>query len=263
MKTVTINTLNSYKIAGEKFPVITAYDSAFARQIEHASIDVILVGDSLGNVILGYTSTVPVTMDDMLHHTGAVSRGNNKSLIVADMPYMSYATKEDTLANSARLMQAGAQMVKVEGGSWLEESVFSLSQRGVPVCGHLGLTPQSFNKLGGYKVQGRDEEGAELILRDAKALQEAGADMLVLECVPTELATTITKALDIPVVGIGAGPNTDAQVLVLYDMLGFSPRIPKFTKNFLAETNSVQLALQAYANAVRSGDFPQAEHGFK
>jgi len=153
--------------------------------------------------------------------------------------------------------------VKVEGGAWLEESVFSLSQRGVPVCGHLGLTPQSFNKLGGYKVQGRDDEGAELILRDAKILQEAGADMLVLECVPTELATTITEALDIPVVGIGAGPNTDAQVLVLYDMLGFSPRIPKFTKNFLAETNSVQLALQAYADAVRSGAFPQPEHGFK
>jgi 3-methyl-2-oxobutanoate hydroxymethyltransferase len=263
MKSVTINTLNNHKTAGDKFPVITAYDSAFARQIELAGIDVILVGDSLGNVILGYSSTVPVTMDDMLHHTGAVSRGNSKSLIISDMPYMSYATEEDTLANAALLMQAGAQMVKVEGGAWLEESVFSLSQRGVPVCGHLGLTPQSFNKLGGYKVQGRDDEGAELILRDAKILQEAGADMLVLECVPTELATTITEALDIPVVGIGAGPNTDAQVLVLYDMLGFSPRIPKFTKNFLAETNSVQLALQAYADAVRSGAFPQAEHGFK
>ena len=263
MKSVTINTLNNHKAAGDKFPVITAYDSAFARQIELAGIDVILVGDSLGNVILGYTSTVPVTMDDMLHHTGAVSRGNSKSLIIADMPYMSYATEEDTLANAALLMQAGAQMVKVEGGSWLEESIFSLSQRGVPVCGHLGLTPQSFNKLGGYKVQGRDDAGAELILRDAKILQEAGADMLVLECVPTELATTITEALDIPVVGIGAGPNTDAQVLVLYDMLGFSPRIPKFTKNLLAETNSVQLALQAYADAVRSGDFPQAEHGFR
>ncbi len=263
MKPITINTLNQYKESGKKFPVITAYDSAFARQIELAGVDVILVGDSLGNVILGYSSTVPVTMADMLHHTGAVCRGNSKSLIIADMPFMSYATTESTLANAALLMQAGAQMVKVEGGAWLEESVYTLSQRGIPLCGHLGLTPQSFNKLGGYKVQGRDEAAAEVILRDAKTLQEAGADMLVLECVPTELADTITQALDIPVIGIGAGPNTDAQVLVLYDMLGFSPRIPKFTKNFLADTGDVQLALKAYAEAVRNGEFPQAEHGFK
>lgn len=263
MKSVTITTLNNYKAAGEKFPVITAYDSAFARQIELAGLDVILVGDSLGNVILGYDSTVPVTMSDMLHHTRAVCRGNSKSLIIADMPFMSYATKEATLENATLLMQAGAHMVKVEGGAWLQESVFSLSQRGIPVCGHLGLTPQSVNKLGGYKVQGREEDEAELIMRDANTLQEAGADMLVLECVPTELATKITETLDIPVIGIGAGPNTDAQVLVLYDMLGFSPRIPKFTKNFLAETSDVQLALKAYADAVRNGEFPQAEHGFK
>ena len=263
MKAISINTLNDIKQGGEKFAVITAYDAAFARQTELAGIEVVLVGDSLGNVILGYSSTVPVSMDDMSHHTAAVARGNSKSLLISDLPFMAYATPEQTLANSARLMQAGAHMVKLEGGAWLEESVFKLSERGIPVCGHLGLTPQSFNKLGGYKVQGRSEEAAEEISRDAKGLQQAGADLLVLECVPSDLAARISQELAIPVIGIGAGPDTDAQVLVLYDMLGFSPRIPKFTKNFLADTGDVQLALKAYAEAVRSGEFPQPEHSFK
>lgn len=263
MKAVTINTLNNIKSEKLKFPVITAYDSAFARQAELAGIEVVLVGDSLGNVVLGYDSTVPVTMEDMLHHTAAVARGNSKSLLIADMPFMSYATEEMTLDNAALLMQAGAKMVKLEGGSWLEESIFMLAERGIPVCTHLGLTPQSVNKLGGYKVQGRDDETAKQIVADAEILQAAGADLLVLECVPTDLATRISQQLMIPVIGIGAGPGTDAQVLVLYDMLGFSPRIPKFTKNFLADTGDVQLALQAYANAVRNGDFPLPEHSFK
>jgi 3-methyl-2-oxobutanoate hydroxymethyltransferase len=262
MKAVNLHTLNKLKSNGEKFPVITAYDSAFARQIELAEIEVVLVGDSLGNVVLGYDSTVPVTMADMLHHTAAVVRGNDVSLVIADMPFMSYATKEMTLDNAALLMQAGAQMVKLEGGAWLEESVFMLSERGIPVCGHLGLTPQSVNKLGGYRVQGRDVEGAEQIIADAETLQAAGADLLVLECVPSELGTRISQQLTIPVIGIGAGPGTDAQVLVLYDMLGFSPRIPKFTKNFLPETGDVMLALKAYADAVRSGEFPAPEHCF-
>lgn len=262
MKAVTIHTLNNLKAAHEKFPVITAYDSAFSRQIELAEIEVVLVGDSLGNVVLGYESTVPVTMSDMLHHTAAVARGNNKSLIIADMPFMSYSNKAMTLDNAALLMQAGAQMVKVEGGAWLEESVFMLAERGIPVCGHLGLTPQSVNKLGGYKVQGRNAEAAQQIFNDAEILQGAGADLLVLECVPGELTARIAQHLTIPVIGIGAGPDADAQVLVLYDMLGFSPRIPKFTKNFLTETGNVQEALQAYARAVRSGAFPQPEHCF-
>ena len=262
MKAVNLPTLNTLKSKGEKFPVITAYDSAFARQIELAEIEVVLVGDSLGNVVLGYDSTVPVTMADMLHHTAAVVRGNDVSLVIADMPFMSYATKEMTLDNAALLMQAGAQMVKLEGGAWLEESVFMLSERGIPVCGHLGLTPQSVNKLGGYRVQGRDDKGAEQILTDAEILQAAGADLLVLECVPTDLGTRISQKLEIPVIGIGAGPGTDAQVLVLYDMLGFSPRIPKFTRNFLPETGDVQLALKAYAEAVRNGSFPAPEHCF-
>lgn len=262
MKAVNIHTLNGYKARGEKFPVITAYDSAFARQVELAEIDVALVGDSLGNVVLGYKSTVPVSMSDMVHHTAAVARGNSKSLVVADLPFMSYGTENDTLSNSARLMQAGAHMVKLEGGAWLTESIYKLAQRGIPVCGHLGLTPQSVNKLGGYKVQGRDDAAAQEILQDALSLQEAGADLLVLECVPTNLGAQITKELAIPVIGIGAGPETDAQVLVIYDMLGFSPRIPKFTRNFLAETNSIEKALANYAAAVRSGEFPAPEHCF-
>ncbi|MEH6543446.1 MAG: 3-methyl-2-oxobutanoate hydroxymethyltransferase [Porticoccaceae bacterium] len=263
MKAVTINTLNDIKHAGDKFAVLTAYDSAFARQLELAGIEALLIGDSLGNVVLGYDSTVPVSMDDMVHHTAAVARGNSKSLLIADLPFMAYATPEQTLSNSALLMQAGAQMVKLEGGEWLCPSVRMLADRGIPVCGHLGLTPQSFNKLGGYRVQGRDEAGAEQIVLDARRLQDAGADLLVLECVPTQLATRITKALTIPVIGIGAGPNTDAQVLVLYDMLGISPRVPKFTHNFLAETGDILGALMAYAEAVRSGTFPRPEHSFK
>lgn len=263
MKTISIATLLGYKTSGKKFPVLTAYDSSFAQQIETAEIDVVLVGDSLGNVILGHDSTVPVTMADMLHHTAAVRRGNSKSLLIADMPFMSYATAHQTLENAARLMQAGAQVVKLEGGAWLERSVSMLSERGIPVCGHLGLTPQSVNKLGGYRVQGRDDKAAEQIRTDAQCLQDAGADLLVLECVPSELAATISRQLRIPVIGIGAGPDTDAQVLVLYDMLGISSRVPRFTKNFLVDAHSVQDALKAYADAVRCGSFPQAEHGFK
>ncbi|MEH6616710.1 MAG: 3-methyl-2-oxobutanoate hydroxymethyltransferase [Porticoccus sp.] len=263
MKTVTINTLNTLKEQGEKFPVITAYDASFARLIEQAGIDVVLVGDSLGNVIQGHGSTVPVTMDDMIYHIEAVCRGNSKSLIIADLPFMAYATEEQTMENAALLMQAGAHMVKLEGGAWLEETVLMLSERGIPVCGHLGLTPQSVNKLGGYKVQGRDDQAAEKMVLDAHLLEEAGADILVLECVPTALAQQITNELSIPVIGIGAGPDTDAQVLVIYDMLGISPRLPKFSKNFLAETGDVETALKTYAKEVRSGAFPLPEHSFK
>jgi 3-methyl-2-oxobutanoate hydroxymethyltransferase len=263
MKTITLSTLAAMKSNGEKFAVLTAYDASFSRQAELAGIEALLVGDSLGNVILGHDSTVPVTMADMVHHTSAVRRGNSKSLIIADLPYMAYATVEDALHNSTQLMQAGAHMVKLEGGEWLKPTVQCLSKRGVPVCAHLGLTPQSVHKLGGYKVQGKDEEAAANIMADAKCLQEAGADMLVLECVPTPLATAISKALSIPVIGIGAGPDTDAQVLVVYDMLGLSPRTPKFTKNFLAESGTIQGAMEAYGEAVRTGRFPAEEHSFK
>ena len=263
MDRVTINTLHALKQEGKKFPVITAYDASFSQLVEQAGIEVVLVGDSLGNVIQGHGSTVPVSMDDMAYHIQAVCRGNSKSLIVADLPFMAYATEEQTMENAAYLMQAGAHMVKLEGGTWLKESVSMLAERGIPVCGHLGLTPQSVNKLGGYKVQGRSDEAAEKMTQDALLLEQAGVDLLVLECVPTTLANKITELLKIPVIGIGAGPGTDAQVLVIYDMLGISPRQPKFSKNFLTETANVETALKAYADEVRSSAFPSSEHGFK
>lgn len=262
MKTVTIHTLKDLKAQGEKFPVITCYDASFARLIEQVGIEVMLVGDSLGNVIQGQDSTVPVTVEQMAYHVSAVRRGNNKSLIIADLPFMAYATEEQAMANSAELMQAGAHMVKLEGGAWLENTVRMLSERGIPVCGHLGLTPQSVNKLGGYKVQGRDEQAAEIMLKDARLLEQAGMDMLVLECVPSALGKQISRELSVPVIGIGAGADTDAQVLVVYDMLGLSPKAPKFSHNFLAETGSLEAALNAYASAVRNGTFPGPEHCF-
>lgn len=262
MKTVTIHTLKNLKAEGEKFPVITCYDASFARLIEQVGIEVMLVGDSLGNVIQGQDSTVPVTVEQMAYHVSAVRRGNNKSLIIADLPFMAYATEEQAMVNSAELMQAGAHMVKLEGGAWLENTVRMLSERGIPVCGHLGLTPQSVNKLGGYKVQGRDEQAAEIMLKDARLLEQAGMDMLVLECVPSALGKQISRELSVPVIGIGAGADTDAQVLVIYDMLGLSPKAPKFSHNFLAETGSLEAALTAYASAVRNGTFPGPEHCF-
>lgn len=262
MQTVTINTLKALKRDGKKFPVITAYDASFSGLIEQAGIEAILVGDSLGNVIQGQTSTIPVSMDEMIYHVKAVCRGNSKSLIIADLPFMSYATEKQTMKNATKLMQAGAHMVKLEGGAWLEESLFMLGERGIPVCGHLGLTPQSVNKFGGYKVQGRSDEAAERMVADAHLLQQAGVDLLVLECVPTMLATKITNELEIPVIGIGAGPNTDAQVLVIYDMLGISPKQPKFSKNFLSQSGEVITALNSYADTVRSGEFPAPEHTF-
>lgn len=267
MKPVTTYTLKKLKAEKQKFPVITAYDAAFSRIIGEVGIEVILVGDSLGNVVQGQDSTVPVTMEEMAYHVAAVRRGNQQSLIIADLPFMAYSTPEQAMENSAKLMQAGGHMVKLEGGTWLAGTVRMLAERGIPVCGHLGLTPQSVNKLGGYRVQGRDEEAAANMLKDAKALEAAGADLLVLECVPSSLAKIITDSLEIPVIGIGAGVDTDAQVLVLYDLLGLSPRLPKFAKNFLADCephceDKIADALQRYANAVRSGQFPTEEQSF-
>ena len=263
MKTTTITNLNAMKADGEKFAVITAYDYTFSRLIETAGIEVTLVGDSLGNVIQGRDSTIPVTLDEMAYHTEIVKRGNSRTLLMTDMPFMSYATENQALDNAAILMQAGAQMVKLEGGEWLAETIYMLTERGIPVCGHIGLTPQSVHKLGGYKVQGKDEEAAQQMIDEAAILEEAGADLLVVECVPSSLGRDLSAALTIPVIGIGAGPNTDAQVLVLQDMLGISQRLPKFSKNFLEKTDSIQDAIIAYGNDVRSGAFPAPEHCFK
>ena len=263
MKTTTITNLNAMKADGEKFAVITAYDYTFSRLIETAGIEVTLVGDSLGNVIQGRDSTIPVTLDEMAYHTEIVKRGNSRTLLMTDMPFMSYATENQALDNAAILMQAGAQMVKLEGGEWLAETIYMLTERGIPVCGHVGLTPQSVHKLGGYKVQGKDEEAAQQMIDEAAILEEAGADLLVVECVPSSLGRDLSAALTIPVIGIGAGPDTDAQVLVLQDMLGISQRLPKFSKNFLEQTDSIQDAIIAYGNDVRSGAFPAPEHCFK
>ena len=262
MAKVTISHLLAKKAKGERFAVVTAYDATFARIAGAAGIDVILVGDSLGNVLQGHDSTLPVTIDQMAYHVGCVARAGSGCMVVADMPFGTYSTPAQTVDNAAELMRAGAHMVKLEGGEWLLESVAMLTERGIPVCGHLGLTPQSVNVFGGYKVQGRGEQQAQRILSDAKALAAAGATLLVLECVPRALATEISRALPIPVIGIGAGNGTDAQVLVMHDLLGLSSHAPKFVRNFLQGADSVQAAFAAYQKAVVSGEFPASEHGY-
>ncbi|WP_415886803.1 3-methyl-2-oxobutanoate hydroxymethyltransferase [Neptuniibacter sp. QD37_6] len=264
MSNITLHTLSSMKKAGEKFAVLTAYDACFSHVVSSAGTEVILVGDSLGMVLQGNDSTLPVTVEEMAYHTQAVAKGNQGSLIMADLPFMSYSTPELAMDNSAALMQAGANMVKLEGGAWLAETVSMLAERGIPVCVHLGLTPQTVNKLGGYRVQGRDKETAQQMINDAVMLQDAGASVILLECVPSILAKEITLALDVPVIGIGAGSDTDAQVLVLHDMLGVTPgHSPKFVKNFMADANSIEEAISQYVTDVKSGTFPASEHEFE
>jgi 3-methyl-2-oxobutanoate hydroxymethyltransferase len=231
--------------------------------IEEAGIEVTLVGDSLGNVIQGQETTIPVTVDEMAYHTAAVKRGIKNTLLISDMPFMSYSSELQALDNAATLMQAGAQMVKLEGGEWLADTVYALTERGIPVCGHVGLTPQSVFKLGGYRVQGKDQTAADKMLAEAKILEQAGADLIVVECVPSSLGGELAQSLDIPVIGIGAGPETDAQVLVLHDMLGISRKLPKFSKNYLDQCSSIQSALETYGEEVRNGVFPGPEHSFK
>lgn len=264
MSRLSLTTLRKMTTAQEKIAVLTAYDASFSHALEQAGIDVILVGDSLGMVIQGQESTVPVTVDDMIYHTANVVRGSEKAFIVADMPFMSYANADQAIRNAARLMaEGGAQMIKLEGGAIIADTVEQLSARGIPVCAHLGLLPQSVHRLGGYIVQGREAEAAEEMLADAIRLQQAGADMLVLECVPAELAARVSQELTIPVIGIGAGKDCDGQVLVLYDMLGLTPgRRPRFSHDFLAETGAIQAAIAKYVQAVKSGEFPGPEQQF-
>ena len=264
MPDVTLSTLQELNQKGEKIAMLTAYDATFASVAAQAGVDVLLVGDSLGMVVQGHDSTLPVTTAEMAYHTACVKRGNRGAFIVTDLPFMAYATLEQALVNSATVMQAGAHMVKLEGGAFLAETVRRLAENGVPVCMHMGLTPQSVNVLGGYKVQGRGEAQARQLRSDAIALEQAGAAMLLLECVPSELAAEITEAVKIPVIGIGAGNATDGQVLVLHDMLGLSltGRTPKFVKNFMEGQTSVEGAIRAYVAAVKDTSFPAAEHGF-
>ena len=263
MTQTTLHTLADLKQSGEKITCLTAYDATHANLVSSNGIEVILIGDSLGMVCQGLSSTVPVSIDDMVYHTRCVSRGNQDSLLMADMPFMGCAIEEQAMVNATTLMQAGADVIKLEGGSWLCPIVKKLSERGVPSCLHLGLTPQTVSMLSGYRVQGRDAASASRMIEDACLLEQAGANILVLECVPTQLARDITEAVNIPVIGIGAGPDTDGQVLVLYDMLGMTAgKSPRFVKNFMAETASPQAAVTAFVSDVKEGRFPEAEHGF-
>ncbi|KAA8995487.1 3-methyl-2-oxobutanoate hydroxymethyltransferase [Affinibrenneria salicis] len=264
MKVTTIAHLRQWKQEKRKFATLTAYDASFARLFAEQGIQVMLVGDSLGMAMQGHDSTLPVTVEDIAYHTRCVRRAAPHCLLLADMPFMSCATPEQGCLQAATLMRAGANMVKVEGGKWLVPTVQMLTERAVPVCGHLGLTPQSVNIFGGYKVQGRDEVAANRLLEDALALEQAGAQLMVLECVPVALAERVTEALSIPVIGIGAGMSTDGQILVMHDALGITgEKTPKFAKNFLAQAGDIRAAIRLYIQEVEQGLYPAAEHSFQ
>ena len=262
---VTLTSLRRMKQAGEKFSCLTSYDAAFTRVLDEAGVEVILVGDSLGMVVQGHASTVPVTMDDMVYHSRAVARECQRPLLMVDMPFMAYSSVDQALLNAARLMQeGGAQIIKLEGDGVQLEITGELARRGIPICAHLGLQPQIVHKMGGYRVQGREQAAAARMVRDAVALQEAGADMLLLECVPVALAAEITAAVEVPVIGIGAGAETDGQVLVLYDLLGITAgKKPRFVKEFISEAGSVRGAVELYVRSVKRGHFPAKEHWFE
>jgi 3-methyl-2-oxobutanoate hydroxymethyltransferase len=263
-KPVTVPGLRAMKAEGRRIVMLTSYDASFAARAEEAGVDVVLVGDSLGMVVQGHASTLPVTLDQAVYHTAAVSRGLSRTLLVADLPFMTDRDPDHALEAARRLMaEGGAAMVKLEGAGHVCGVIEALVERNVPVCAHLGLTPQSVHRLGGYRVQGREETVAERILADARAVAAAGAELLVLEAIPAELARRITGELEIPTIGIGAGSGTDGQVLVVYDMLGITPgKRPKFSKDYLDGCGSVVQAMGAYAEDVRAGRFPAAEHEY-
>jgi 3-methyl-2-oxobutanoate hydroxymethyltransferase len=263
VKPVTLAALAAMRARGERIAALTGYDASFARALDESGVDMILVGDSLGMVVQGQSSTLPVRLAEMCYHTRCVARGTRRAFIVADLPFASYQqSPEQAFASAARLMAAGAHMVKLEGGAVMVDTVAFLVSRGIPVCAHLGLLPQSVNQLGGYRVQGRDEAAAAQLQRDAHAMAQAGAGLLVLEAIPARLAGDVTRALSIPTIGIGAGTDCSGQILVLYDVLGLYPQPPRFAKDFLQTGGSIAGALAAYVRAVKSGDFPGPEHGF-
>ncbi|MEY3484893.1 MAG: 3-methyl-2-oxobutanoate hydroxymethyltransferase [Burkholderiaceae bacterium] len=262
-KPITISKLLAMHADREKIAVLTAYDSTMSALLNRCGVEVILVGDSLGNVVQGHTSTTPVTIEEMAYHTECVARTNTQAFLIADLPFASYGDPMQALESSAELMRAGADMVKLEGGTWQIDVIQYLVERSVPVCAHLGLLPQSVHLLGGYKVQGKSKDDATHMLEQAHACEAAGAQMLVLEAIPSALGEMITKSLRIPTIGIGAGPNCSGQVLVLPDMLGISPgKPPKFVKDFMADHSSIEAAIKAYVKEVKSGKFPGPEHSF-
>jgi 3-methyl-2-oxobutanoate hydroxymethyltransferase len=263
---LTVPKLRQMKSAGEKIVALTAYDASFGRLLDAAGVDLVLVGDSLGMVLQGHASTLPVTVEDIVYHCACVARGMHAPLLVADMPFGSYATPERAFDAAHAMLAAGhASMVKLEGAGYVLDVIHFLSAREIPVCAHLGLTPQSVLRLGGFSVQGKEDRAAQKLREDARAVAEAGADLLVLECVPSALAAEITKDIGIPTIGIGAGPSCDGQILVLHDMLGIASghRRPRFVKNFLEGRDSIEAAVRAYAQAVRDGGFPGPEHGYQ
>ncbi len=262
-KPVALPALLKMRNDGEKITMLTAYDASFAALMDRAGVEMILIGDSLGMVCQGQSSTLPVTIGEVAYHTASVARGNETAFLAADMPFGSYATPESTFNNAVKLMQAGAQMVKLEGGDWLCDTVRFLTERAIPVCAHLGLTPQSVHQFGGFKVQGKTEAAANKLKSDALALQQAGATVLILEAIPAGLAKEVTESLAIPTIGIGAGPDCAGQVLVMHDMLGVFPgHKPRFVKNFMEGQTSIEGAVRAYIAAVKDGSFPAQEHCF-
>ncbi|HWP18029.1 MAG TPA: 3-methyl-2-oxobutanoate hydroxymethyltransferase [Burkholderiaceae bacterium] len=265
-KPLTLHRLREMHAAGEKIAMLTCYDASFARVLDEAGVDCLLVGDSLGMVLQGRPSTLSVSLDEIAYHTECVARGNRSAWLIADLPFGSYqASKEEALRGSVRLMQAGAQMVKLEGGGWTAETVHFLVERGIPVCAHLGLTPQSVHALGGYRIQGRDEDGAATLRRHAAELADAGAAMMVLELVPSALASEVSRALpQVMTIGIGAGPDCAGQVLVLHDMLGLTRgRLPRFVRNFMEGAASIDEAVRGYVRDVKAGRFPAPQlHGY-
>ncbi|MGA7539989.1 MAG: 3-methyl-2-oxobutanoate hydroxymethyltransferase [Steroidobacteraceae bacterium] len=261
---VTLTTLASMKADGKKIASLTCYDASFAVLLDEADVDVVLVGDSMGMVIQGHDTTVPVTMDDIVYHCRAVARGLHRPFLIADMPFMSYPSKERALENAVRLMQAGgAKMVKLESGAGQADVVEFLARHDIAVCAHLGLRPQSVHKTGGFRVQGREQDAAAQMLETARRLESAGADIVLLECIPAELGKAITAELHVPVIGIGAGPDTDGQILVVYDILDITTgRKPRFVRNFMQGAGDNREALKRYVEAVRTGAYPAAEHCF-
>lgn len=261
---VTVPGLLRMHAEGEKIAMLTCYDATFATLLDRAGVDALLIGDSLGNVLQGHATTLPVTLDDIVYHTACVARGATRPLVLSDLPFGLLASPQTAYEAAVRLMRAGAQMVKIEGGAWLAPTVRFLVERSVPVCAHIGLTPQSVHAFGGFKVQGRGDDAAQRLLDDATALAEAGAQLLVVEAVPAALTTRLTAAVPVPVIGIGAGPDCGGQVLVLHDMLGVSTgRRPRFVRDFVSGANSVEAGVEAYVRAVKDGSFPGPEHVFK